>query len=40
MLVNWIGENIMNNFEVIEKISKLINYNSRSWNKEKIDRYL
>ena len=30
----------MENFEVIEKISKLIDYNSRSWNKEKIDRYL
>ena len=30
----------MDNFEVVEKISKLIDYNSRSWNKEKIDRYL
>lgn len=30
----------MVNFEVVEKISKLIDYNSRSWNKEKIDRYL
>ncbi len=30
----------MNNFEVVEKISKLIDHNSRSWNKEKIDRYL
>ncbi len=30
----------MDNFEVVKKISKLIDYNSRSWNKEKIDRYL
>lgn len=30
----------MDNFEIVEKISKLINYNSRSWNKERIDRYL
>ena len=30
----------MNKFEVIEKISKNIDYNSRNWNKEKIDRYL
>lgn len=30
----------MENFEVVEKISKIIDYNSRSWNKEKIDRYL
>jgi len=27
-------------FEVVEKISKAIDYNSRRWNKEKIDRYL
>lgn len=31
---------MMKNYEVIEKISKEIDYNSRSWNKEKIDRYL
>ena len=30
----------MDNFEIVEKISKLIDYNSRSWNKERIDRYL
>lgn len=30
----------MNNFEVVEKISKVIDYNSRGWNKEKIDKYL
>lgn len=30
----------MDNFEILEKISKLIDYNSRSWNKERIDRYL
>lgn len=30
----------MGNFEVVEKISRIIDYNSRSWNKEKIDRYL
>lgn len=30
----------MKDYEVIEKISKEIDYNSRNWNKEKIDRYL
>lgn len=30
----------MEEFEVIEKFSKIIDYNSRSWNREKIDRYL
>lgn len=30
----------MNKFEVLEKNSKNINYNSRNWNKESIDRYL
>lgn len=30
----------MKNYEVIEKISTEIDYNSRNWNKEKIDRYL
>lgn len=30
----------MDKFEIAEKFSKLIDYNSRSWNKEKIDRYL
>ena len=30
----------MNNFEIVEKFTKLIDFNSRSWNKEKIDRYL
>ena len=30
----------MDNFEIVKKISKLIDYNSRSWNKERIDRYL
>lgn len=30
----------MKNYEVVEKISKEIDYNSRNWNKEKIDRYL
>lgn len=30
----------MENFEIIKKITKIIDYNSRSWNKEKIDRYL
>lgn len=33
-------KNSMENFEVVENFSKLIDYNSRSWNKEKIDRYL
>ena len=30
----------MKDYEIIEKISKEIDYNSRNWNKEKIDRYL
>lgn len=30
----------MDKFEVVEKISKNIDYNSRNWNKEIIDRYL
>lgn len=30
----------MNKFEVVEKISKNIDYNSRNWNKERINRYL
>ncbi len=30
----------MERFEVVEKISKNIDYNSRNWNKERIDRYL
>ncbi len=30
----------MKNYDVVEKISKEIDYNSRSWNREKIDRYL
>ena len=30
----------MKKFEVVEKISKSIDFNSRNWNKEKIDKYL
>ncbi len=30
-------KNSMENFEVVENFSKLIDYNSRSWNKEKIE---
>ena len=30
----------MKNFEVVEKISKNIDFNSKNWNKEKIDKYL
>ena len=30
----------MKNFEVVEKISKNIDFNSRNWNKERIDKYL
>ena len=30
----------MDKFEVVQKISKNIDYNSRNWNKERIDRYL
>lgn len=30
----------MEKFEVVKKISKQIDFNSRSWNKEKIDKYL
>ena len=30
----------MKKFEVVEKISKSIDFNSRNWNKERIDKYL
>ena len=30
----------MKKFEVVEKISKSIDFNSRNWKKERIDKYL